>query len=158
MRNVLQILVIALLSACGSSGEKAVQKTMDESPDSGSREPGASDDEGEDSEPLKCRTVELINQNAGEKVNSAMCFGLAYDDSFSCAFYSLDNITECIGFSSIFVVVWFGNDFGEVYSGETYLADVIQGSTGAFEIYWEDGDTAFCSVTGDVARLCFLPD
>ncbi len=115
---------------------------------------------GTGNEPV-CRTVDVVNPAAGEKINAAFCFGLAYDDSYQCSFDAVQDVTVCEGSTTGYVVEWMddpqsGVTVGDVYdlSDGTFLAQIIQGQTGAFLIAWADGATGECTVVGDVATLC----
>lgn len=132
------IALSACLSACSSE---------DDGSDDGSNSPSGGG---------VCFTANLTNTVAGEKTNAAMCVGLAYQDTYSCSFNSFENRTYCVGNSTGYWVEWVGAAYGNAYDGfdGSLMAQLGQGSTGAYVIDWMDGDHGECSVTGDVARLC----
>jgi hypothetical protein len=105
-----------------------------------------------------CTTVDVTNAAAGEKTNAAFCFGLAFDDDYGCTFDSANNATVCVGTTTAFVVLWVGNDYGNVYNPDTdeLIGQITQGGTGAFEMTFGDVAVGACTVNGDVATLCVV--
>lgn len=103
-----------------------------------------------------CRTVTVTNAAAGEKINAAFCFGLAFDDTYSCVFYPTDNVTACDGTRTGFYVLWMTDQYGDVYdsSDNSLVGQIVQGATGAFEIDFGGTAVGSCTVVGDVATLC----
>jgi hypothetical protein len=119
---------------------------------------GGSSSGGNSNEPV-CRTLTVANAAAGEKTNAAFCFGMAYDDSYTCSFDAVNNASTCVGATSGYVIQWIGASSGSVYDGSNgmLLATLGQTMTGAFGIDWIDGTVGECTVVGDVATLCVTP-
>ncbi len=159
MRRIATCVAAVLAVACGAD-EAVDVPTGDGDGDSmsdgdGDVPAGDGDGDGDAQEPV-CRTVSVQNAAAGEKINAAFCIGMAYTDAFACNFYPADDATECVGQSGTFIVWYDPSTRGEARDAVTdeYIAEVVQGATGAFEIVWADGTSGTCTVVGDVATLC----
>lgn len=150
---------ILLAAALGCGGDDGTESPGGDGDGDGSSEEmgGAQGDGDGDADEPVCRTQAVANAAAGEKINAAYCFGLAYpQDAYACSWYPAENAVECVGSASAYVVLFSGDAAGDVYDLGTdeHLAVVVQGPTGAFEIAWDSGELGECTVVGDVATLC----
>jgi hypothetical protein len=108
----------------------------------------------------QCRSVDVTNAFAGEKVDAALCFGLGYDDAYACRFVPATNSTTCEGAGGTRYVVEYSETsdgtVGEVFDlfDGGHLGSVVQGRTGFYEIAVDSGASASCAINGDVATLC----
>jgi hypothetical protein len=150
-----------LLLGCGGEPDNTKRDTGD-GDDGSSEETGGAVGDGDgdgEAEPV-CRSVDTTNATSLEKLAAGFCFGVAYpDDAYFCNWYPADNAVECVGSMSAYVVLWTGDDFGDVYDldTETHLATISQAPTGEYVVEWDDGLVGECVVNGDVATLCVLP-
>ena len=107
-----------------------------------------------------CTHKNLTNSTAPEKVNAAFCVGLGFSDNYACQFYPSSDETRCIGSTTSYVVSYSetsNGTRGDIYdlSNNEHFGVLDQSlTTGAYEIYLDNGATASCAVNGDVATFC----
>jgi hypothetical protein len=167
MRPFLFLLLASLLG-CGKFDDGA--KDAPPEPEGGKGQACYGNPETCDTE---CVTRDITNAAASEKVNAAFCFGLGFDDTFSCTYNPTADETRCLGTTTAYVVVHMQtaddvtgavieDDFervGDVYdlSDGAHMAIVYQLRTDAFSLELDSGQTGACVVNGDVATLCVAP-
>ena len=127
-------------------------------------EPPQDGQDGQDGEvvdpgpPLVCKSAQVNDSGVEERVKAAYCFGLFYNDKFSCTNRPAQNQSMCTGEGTgfQFVASWGAGDRADIRDSaqNLLLGSVTIVQPGQYTLTRVDGPPGECTFSGGTAELC----